>query len=315
MISEEYRKRLQKANYKIIGKNQHSAVKLCLWCKKSIKSGEKEVCYKQQFYGIKSHRCLQMTPALPFCNLRCAHCWRDTTTASKEWKGEIDPAEEIIEASIKAQRELLTGLGGTPHSEVHLKEAMNPNQVAISLEGEPMMYPYIDDLIRGYKARGFTTFLVTNGTLPERIESLSNLPDQLYVSLTSSNKEMFERLQKPVETRLWSSLLRSLELLSNLKTRRVIRLTLIKGVNDKNVEEFARLIEKSSADFVEVKSYMAVGYSTLRLKYENMPSFADVMKFAEDLNKILKWYIEDKNSASRVVLIKNPRGCKRFLGP
>lgn len=57
----------KKQGYKLIG--NHSAIKLCLWTRKSIKSNGKEHCYKEQFYkdmGIESHRCIQMTPALPF---------------------------------------------------------------------------------------------------------------------------------------------------------------------------------------------------------------------------------------------------------
>ena len=78
MLSQEQLTRLQNAGYKVIG--NHSAVKLCLWCKKSIKTNGKDFCYKQKFYDINSHRCIQMTPALQFCNLKCLHCWRFLST-------------------------------------------------------------------------------------------------------------------------------------------------------------------------------------------------------------------------------------------
>ncbi|MBU5575385.1 MAG: 4-demethylwyosine synthase TYW1 [Candidatus Aenigmatarchaeota archaeon] len=314
MIDLEYRKRLQKASYKLIGKNMHSAVKLCLWCKKSIKTGGKEVCYKQQFYGIKSHKCIQMTPSLPFCNLRCLHCWRDTTSAYENWKptedSNIDSPEEIIEESIKAQKNLLTGLGGVPHSEKFLKEAMTPNQVAISLEGEPMMYPYIDELIAGYKKRNFSVFLVTNGTFPEKIKELKNLPDQLYVSLTSPNEKIFEKIQNPISKNLWNNIVNTLKFLPEIKTRKVIRLTLIRDLNNKNIEEYSELIKVSNVDFVEVKSYMSVGYSTKRLPYNSMLTFEEIKEFSEKLSKLLSWEIKDENMPSRVVLLKNPNGCE-----
>ena len=43
---------------------------------------------------------------------------------------------------------------------------------------------------------------------------------------------------------------------------RVIRLTLIKGLNDSEaaIPDYAALIERSEADFIEVKSYMALGF-------------------------------------------------------
>ena len=117
MFTQKQRKQLQKANYKLVGKN--IAVKLCHWCKTSIKTGEERICYKEKFYGIKSHRCLQMTPAMSACNLRCLHCWRNHDYFNLE-KSEFDKPLEVVEKSIQAQRELLSGLGGIEHSEKQL---------------------------------------------------------------------------------------------------------------------------------------------------------------------------------------------------
>ncbi|MFB6217075.1 MAG: 4-demethylwyosine synthase TYW1, partial [Candidatus Aenigmatarchaeota archaeon] len=107
MLSDERKEELENRQYRIVG--NHSAVRTCNWLKESLRCND--VCYKQRFYGIKSHRCLQMTPAL-LCNQRCRHCWRDTSFFSSEWEGPVDDPEEIIEGSIEAQRELISGFGG-----------------------------------------------------------------------------------------------------------------------------------------------------------------------------------------------------------
>lgn len=313
MITQEYRRRLQRANYRLVGSNQHAGVKLCLWTKKSIKTGGKAFCYKQRFYGIQSHRCLQMTPDLPFCNLDCKYCWRDPTTASKSWEGEIDGPEEIIEGSIEAQKKLLTGLGGINHSKKHLNEAMNPVHAAISLEGEPTLYPYLNDLIVGFHKRGFTTFLVTNGTRPDVLRGLQVLPSQLYLSLSSPNKNVFETLQRPVTNELWTNIMETIKIFPLLKTRKVIRLTLIKDINMEQIKEYAALIRTANPDFIECKSYMSVGYSRNRLPYDSMPTHKEIIEFSKMLSEELGWKIEDEKVDSRVVLIKNPEGCERWL--
>jgi len=306
MLNQKYLKRLQNAGYKVIGNHKHSAVKLCLWNRKSIKSGEKEFCYKQKFYGIKSHRCLQMTPSLPFCTLRCAFCWRDTSITYPKWVGEMDEPEEIIENSIKAQRGLLSGLGGVSHSEKHLKEALTPKHAAISLAGEPTIYEKISDLIKEFHKRSMTTFLVTNGTFPERLEKLEILPTQLYVSLCSNSKEMMSKVQKPLIPDAWEKLNKTLELLSNLKTRRVIRLTMVKNLNMIEPERYTKLIEKALPDFIEVKAGMAVGFARLqnRIKYEDMASHNEIKEFSEKLSNSLGYKIADEKNDSRVVLLK-----------
>ncbi|HEY9246731.1 MAG TPA: hypothetical protein VIO11_07800, partial [Candidatus Methanoperedens sp.] len=62
---------LKKHGYHMVG--THGAVKTCLWLNKSLR-GE-GACYKSRFYGMASHRCIQMTPTI-VCNHRCLHCWR-----------------------------------------------------------------------------------------------------------------------------------------------------------------------------------------------------------------------------------------------
>ena len=59
-MDPEKREVLERQGYRIVG--EHSGVKLCHWTKASLTKGIG--CYKQTFYGIESHRCLQMTPAV-----------------------------------------------------------------------------------------------------------------------------------------------------------------------------------------------------------------------------------------------------------
>ena len=52
----------------------HTAAQTCGWTKNALRGEGK--CYKYIFYGIESHRCIQMTPVVK-CNERCVFCWRD----------------------------------------------------------------------------------------------------------------------------------------------------------------------------------------------------------------------------------------------
>lgn len=305
MLNSEQLKRLQEADYRIFGPHAHSAVKLCHWCKASIKTGEKAVCYKQLFYGIKSHRCLQMTPCLPLCNLRCTHCWRDHSYFRPTAEGPLDDAKTVAGQSIEAQRTMLAGLGGVEHSERHLKEAMEPTNVAISLDGEPTLYPYLSNLIAEYQERKMTVFLVSNGMRPDVLRALQPLPYQLYVSVTSPNEKFFTKTQHPIPPACWQKLMETLELLPNMGCRTVIRLTLAKNFNMENtVSEFSSLILKAQPSFVEPKAFMSVGASRTRLPYESMPSHEEVVGFSEMLAKETGYKLAGESPPSRVALLK-----------
>ncbi len=278
--------------YQIVGR--HSAVKTCLWLKKSLK--DEGYCYKQKFYGIASHRCLQMSPAL-ICNLSCIHCWRplDLMPPFMEW----DDPEFIFEESVKAQHRLLSGFHGTEGvNRRKLEEAYRPNQVAISLIGEPTLYPEIDELVDIYRKRGFSTFLVTNGTNPDAVENVE--PQQLYLSITAWNAESHRKLQSRDQ---WERIERTMDIMAEKNSRTVIRLTLMRGIN-LEPERFVRIVDRVQPDFIEAKAYMHLGHSRLRLERDTMPSHSQVRVFSENLAKLTGYRIRSESEISRVVLLE-----------
>jgi len=297
---------LERAGYRFVGGNKHSAVKVCHWARKSLLN--RGVCFKEQFYsrelGLRSHRCLQLAPSLPFCDHRCVFCWRNTDVTHSSWIGEVDEPAEILDGAISAQRKLLSGFGGNPNVDKRkFKEAQEPRHCAISLAGEPALYPKINELIEECGKRGMTSFLVTNGMHPEILEHLVE-PTQLYISVVAPDPETYKAICQPHLQDGWTRLNRSLELMPSFKCRKVIRLTLVKGLNLKDAPGYAKLIEKAKSDFVEAKAYMHVGFARARLAMENMPLHQDIRAFAEELAQVTGYSILDESGPSRVLLLK-----------
>ncbi len=301
-LSDQAIETLEKKGYRFVGSKQHSAAKVCHWTKKSLL--DDGVCYKEKFYGIKSHRCLQMSPSIPFCHHKCLFCWRDVSITRTTWDGEFDDPGEIIDGCIEAQRKLLVGYFGNPNAnQKKLKEAQNPNNAAISLAGEPLIYPAIDELLEEYDKRNFTTFLVSNGLSPEKLENMNREPTQLYLSLDAPNRDVYKTICNPQVNGGWEKLNQSLKLLSNFKCRSVIRITCVDDYNMKNPEEYAKIIQASNPDFVEIKAYMFVGSSRERLKLDNMPKNDDVWKFAQSIAFLCGRNVIDQSPESRVFLL------------
>ncbi|VVB76222.1 S-adenosyl-L-methionine-dependent tRNA 4-demethylwyosine synthase [Candidatus Tiddalikarchaeum anstoanum] len=293
----------EKRRYKMVG--SHSAVKLCTWTRNSLVG--KGHCYKEEFYNVKSHRCLQMTPVVAWCEHSCLFCWRPCEftqgTSMKDVK--IDEPEDIINNAVEAQRKLLIGFKGNDKTPKKMyEEAINPNQAAISLAGEPTLYPKINGLLDIFKKKNFTTFLVTNGMNPKVLEQLSPLPTQLYITLVAGNPKDYAKITNSCyKEKGFQRLLDSINVMKSLNTRKVLRLTLVKDYNMKNPGEYAKIIENSGCDFVEAKAYMHVGSSIERLGRENMPSFSEIKIFSKNLADELGWKIIDEQEVSRVCLI------------
>jgi tRNA wybutosine-synthesizing protein 1 len=302
LLSDNDLNELEKKGYRFLGSKRHAAVKICHWTKKSLM--DRGICYKEKFYGIKSHRCLQMSPSITFCHHKCLFCWRDVSITSSRWDECFDEPGKIIDNCIKAQRSLLVGYFGNDRANRQkLLEAQNPTNAAISLAGEPLLYPSIQELLEEFKKRHFTTFLVTNGLEPVKLKKLSLEPTQLYISLDAPNQNIYQQLCKPQVERGWSKLNQSLDLLSSFECRTVIRMTCVQGYNMLKEQEYANIINKSNPDFVEIKAYMYVGNSRQRLELDNMPQYEDVRLFAEKVAYLSQREIVDESQESRVILL------------
>ncbi len=298
-MNENKRAILKKHGYSFTG--EESGVKLCKWVGEKLTGND--ACYKEKFYGIESHRCLQMSPVIDTCNLSCLFCWRyqDHDTDNDI---EFDDPEHIVQQSLDAQKDLVSGYGGESRVSNNLwKEAQNPKHVAISLAGEPTLYPYLSELIREYNKKGMTTFLVTNGTRPKVLENLDTLPTQLYITIAAPNKKVYEKLCIPKSKKSWERLNDSLELLDSLDTRTVVRHTLVNNWNIGWEDEYAKLLQTANPDYIEAKGYVFVGDSRRRMSLDNMPSHKKVKGFARKISKFLNLEMLDEKKRSRVALL------------
>ncbi|MEF8847639.1 MAG: 4-demethylwyosine synthase TYW1 [Candidatus Thermoplasmatota archaeon] len=310
-MKKELKKILEKQKYGIAGK--HSAVKLCHWLRESLLQDRK--CYKQTFYGIKSHRCLQMTPTVNNCTHNCLFCWR-YQNFTENTLTEYDDPKFILDKSIEQQRRLITGYKGDDRcKEKKWLEANHPKMVACSLSGEPTLYPRLDEFFEECHKRDMTTFLVTNGTQPEILEKMDPLPKQLYVSIVAPNEKVYKKVCAPIITDGWEKINQTLELLPSLDTRTVIRHTLVDGwnIDKKYIDEYAKLDRKGSPMFIEPKGYVFVGYSRKRMNLSNMPSHKKIKEFATNLSEKTGYDLTLEKPKSRVVLLEGNKNKRRKI--
>ena len=299
-LSNQAKSVLENQGYRIVG--THSAVKTCGWTKNALRG--KGGCYKLKFYGIKSHKCMQMSTSISCAN-RCSFCWRDyKSPISKTWDWNVDEPDMILDKSLEAHHDLLVGFKGNPNTPKVLYEQSNKvEHVALSLTGEPITYPKINELVRKFHNQKISTFLVTNAQYPDAIRNLIPVT-QLYISLDAPNKELLKKVDVPLFKDYWERLNESLEIMGKRSDRTCIRLTCIKDLNMIEPENYAKLIKKASPDFIEVKGYMWVGASQERLKFENMPKSHEIEKFAMKVLEHLDDYeYVTEHSPSRAILL------------
>ncbi len=300
MIPEAARKDLEKQGYRIVGR--HSAIKVCLWCKRAITA--KGVCYKSTFYGIQSHRCIQASVSLLNCYHRCQFCWRCLEHTIASDVKDPDQPKDIIDGMINEHKLFLQGMKGNSDSQKELfEEAMKPRHVALSLAGDATLYPLLPEMVDEIHSRDMTAFLVTNGLRPDMMERLlKRQPTQTYITLPAPDEAAYLKVCNPLVEGGWERLMATLRLLNKFK-RSTIRMTLAKGLNMVHPEKYAKLLSDASPKFIELKAYMTVGYSQYRLPYSSMPRHEEIMEFAKEICKHSNLKIIDEKPESRVVLL------------
>ena len=280
---------LTKQGYTIIG--THSGVKICRWTKSALRG--RGSCYKRSFYGIASHRCMEATPALS-CSNKCVFCWRHgTNPVGTTWRWQTDPPNTILAGALDAHVRKIKSLRGVPGVRAErFAEAMDVRHCALSLVGEPIFYPHINELLAMLHAKKISTFLVCNAQHPEQLAALHPPPTQLYVSVDASNKDALRRIDRPLHRDFWERFLRCMDVLRARRhsTRTVFRLTLVKGFNAEEADGYADLVARARPCFIEVKGVTYCGTassSAAGLSMGNVPFHREVADFAVALEQAL----------------------------
>ncbi|CAG0901152.1 unnamed protein product [Darwinula stevensoni] len=297
MITPELREALTKQGYRLVG--THSGVKMCRWTK-----------------GLK------FTFALSH---DANFCWRHhSNPVGTEWRWKTDDPEDILSDALQHHYGLIRQFKGVPGVKAdRMEEGLAAKHCALSLVGEPIMYPHIDAFLRLLHRRRISSFLVTNAQFPQpmrwvpgprktdslclsvKTESRELSPvTQLYVSVDAATKERLKSIDRPLFRDFWERFLECLEVLKDKGQRTVYRLTLVKGWNDEEIEAYARLVNLGSPDFVEIKVGLLNRSVTVRyragvtycgtsknatggLTMEHIPWHEEVVRFVEALQRHL----------------------------
>ncbi|XP_014240606.1 S-adenosyl-L-methionine-dependent tRNA 4-demethylwyosine synthase-like [Cimex lectularius] len=308
MITAPLRQVLTKQGYKLIG--SHSGVKLCRWTKAMLRG--RGGCYKHTFYGIESHRCMEATPSLACAN-KCVFCWRHhSNPVGTEWKWKMDNAEDILKGALENHYNMIKEFRGVPGViPERYKEGLKAKHCALSLVGEPIMYPEICKFVKLLHSKEISTFLVTNAQFPDAIKALDPVT-QLYVSVDASTKESLKKIDRPLFKDFWERFIESLKALSSKGQRTVYRLTLVKAWNFDEMKDYASLVSLGNPDFIEIKGVTYCGGGEAgkpnTLTMANIPWHSEVTSFVKQLVSLLPDYeIASEHEHSNCLLIAHKK--------
>jgi tRNA wybutosine-synthesizing protein 1 len=227
---------------------------------------------------------------------------------SKEWRWKVDEPEDIVKEAIEKHQDMINSMKGaegvTPEK---LKKGMTVKHCALSLIGEPITYPRINELMDSLHSRGISSFLVTNPQFPDALEKLKMIT-QLYVSIDAPTEDEWNKVTRPVFSDGWDRFLKCLDVIRNKGARSVYRLTLVKDWNMNELSGYQKLIERGKPSFIEIKGVTFCGFTTSNLTMDNVPYHTEVRKFSEAIENLLEDYeIACEHEHSHLVLLAHKK--------
>lgn len=307
-------KSLTKQGYTIVG--SHSGVKICRWTKSAMRG--RGSCYKFAFYGIRSHLCMETTPSLA-CSNKCVFCWRHGTNpvAKLNWRWEVDPPEVVLAGALEGHYKKIKQMRGVPGIQMdRFEEAFQVRHCALSLVGEPIFYPHINEFVSMLHKRHISSFLVCNAQHPDHLAQLTKVT-QLYVSIDAPTKADLKKVDRPLNSDFWERLMSCLDILRTKQShqRTVFRLTLVKGFNMNDVSSYADMVERAQPSQIEVKGATFCGSSNANgnpLTMQNIPFYDECKVFVEQLTAELqsrgqKYQLAAEHAHSCCILIAHEK--------
>ncbi len=167
---------------------------------------------------------IDLSPDKKRCNFDCIYCELEKAKPVESYDNPPS-ADEIFEEIKKG---------------VNLYEF---DVLTITSNGEPTLYPYLNELIDKLKTLNKKLLILSNSSTIDKKEIQNTLKklDIVKLSLDSANEKTFKKIDRPYKNILLQNIIKGMKEFRKLyKGELIIEILVVKGINDK-VEEFQAL--------------------------------------------------------------------------
>jgi len=169
---------------------------------------------------------IDLSPDEKSCNFDCIYC-------------ELEKAKKVNKIQNPANVETILN---------DVKIGINKFEfdvLTITANGEPTLYPYLDELVDELKQFDKKLLILSNSSTIDNknIQNILKKLDIVKLSLDTANQKTFKKIDRPLEGIKIENIINGIKEFSKIYNRElIIEILVVKGINDK-VEEFQKLNE------------------------------------------------------------------------
>ena len=186
---------------------------------------------------------VDLSPNIKQCNFDCLYCELKHQKAVNRYNDIVD--KNIIINQIKKA----------------LQTYKDIDVLTITANGEPTLYPYLDDIITQINSfkKDFKTLILTNSSTIYKKEVQEALKkfDMVKLSLDCATKKCFSKLDRPVDNLDLKDIKNGIEDFSKIYDKElIIEILIVKGVNDNQneIKELNRFLSKLNVKRVDLNT-------------------------------------------------------------
>lgn len=202
------------------------------------------------------------------CNLNCLYCRYHSAFIPK------NRIEKNIDLPFDKIKELLVDFS-----------KLNIKKIWLSGEGEPFLYPEIDNLITLANEKDIRVNINTNATFDT--EKLKLLPfiDSFTINLSAASNKTYEKIHKTKKKGMFYKVLKNIMTINNLRKKHSLNITLqvnyiINKFNFKEINDFLILSKKIGINRTNFRVMNQNDYNkSLILSNNDIEEFRSILKF------------------------------------
>ena len=167
---------------------------------------------------------VDLSPDKKRCNFDCIYC-------------ELEPAKPVLEYDNPPSADEIFE---------DIKKGVKKYKfdiLTITSNGEPTLYPYLDELMQKIKSLNVKTLILSNSSTIDnpKIQNTLKLFDIVKLSLDSADEKTFKKIDRPAKEINLQNIIKGMEEFRKIYNKElVIEILVVKGINDKE-EEFRKL--------------------------------------------------------------------------
>ncbi len=211
---------------------------------------------------------IDLSPALKQCNFDCVYCELKGAKTVGKMKNVVSVQDVIV--ALKTA----------------LKKYKDLDVITITANGEPTLYPHLDELILEINKikRDNRLLILSNGAniVDKNIANALSKIDIVKLSLDCASKKCFKKIDRPYSSIDLDEVVESMKSFSkNYKGSLVVEILVVKGINDKD-EEFEKLntiLNEIKPDRVDISTIdRPPAYSVQRVETSRLKELSEKLE-------------------------------------